>query len=174
MPDAPIAIRPGRPPDEDALLALFDEAVAWMIARGQTGQWGDQLFSARPEGRRRVHEMAVHEGLWIAELDGVPVGALIVGARHPHVPPIDRPERYVELLISSRAHAGEDIGGRLVRHADALAAAAGVPVVRVDCWAGAPSLVAWYERQGFVRAGTFDYHGWIGQIFEKPVPAAPD
>ena len=58
MPDTPIAIRPGRPADEDALLALFDEAVAWMIARGQTGQWGDRLFSERPESRGRVHEMA--------------------------------------------------------------------------------------------------------------------
>ena len=171
MPDTPIAIRPGRPADEDALLALFDEAVAWMIARGQTGQWGDRLFSERPESRGRVHEMAQHAGLWIAELEGTPVGALIVGERHAHVHPIEGPERYVELLISSRAHAGEDIGGRLVRHALALAAAAGVPVLRVDCWAGAPSLVAWYERQGFVRAGTFDYHGWIGQIFEKPIPA---
>ena len=54
------------------------------------------------------------------------------------------------IQLHAVAHAGEDIGGRLVRHADALAAAAGVPVVRVDCWAGAPSLVAWYERQGFV------------------------
>jgi hypothetical protein len=74
-------------------------------------------------------------------------------------------------LISSRAHAGNDVGGRLVRHADALAAEARVPVLRVDCWAGAPTLVGWYERQGFVRAGMFDYHGWMGQVFEKPIPA---
>jgi hypothetical protein len=46
-----------------------------------------------------------------------------------------------------------------VRHADALAAQARVPVLRVDCWAGAPALVGWDERQGFVRAGMFDYHG---------------
>jgi GNAT superfamily N-acetyltransferase len=168
----PIEIRKGSPADEPALLALFDEAVAWMVARGQTGQWGDRPFSERPETRKRVHEMAQHAGLWIAERDGAPVGALIVGAHPDHVHAIDRPEMYVELLLSSRAHAGNRIGARLVEHADVLAEEAGVPVLRVDCWAGAPSLVRWYEAQGFVRAGTFDYHGWIGQVFEKPIPAA--
>ena len=117
-----------------------------MVARGQSAQWGDRPFSERPETRKRVHEMAQHEGLWIAERDGAPVGALIVGARPAHVHPIGARELYVELLISSRAHAGNDIGGQLVRRADALAAEAGVPVLRVDCWAGAPTLV------GLVRA----------------------
>ena len=42
---------------------------------------------------------------------------------------------------------------------------AGAAVLRVDCWAGAPPLVAWYERQGFRRSGRFDVRGWIGQVF---------
>ena len=42
---------------------------------------------------------------------------------------------------------------------------AGAALLRVDCWAGAPPLVAWYERQGFQRTGTFDVGGWIGQVF---------
>jgi len=168
---ATIDIRKGSPADEQMLLRLFDEAVEWMVARGQSAQWGDRPFSERPETRARVREMAQHEGLWIAERDGAPVGALIVGARPAHVHPIGARELYIELLISSRAHAGDGIGGRLVRRAEALAAAAEVPVLRVDCWAGAPTLVAWYERQGFVRAGMFDYHGWMGQVFEKAIPA---
>jgi len=43
--------------------------------------------------------------------------------------------------------------------------AAGAGVLRVDCWAGAPALVARDERQGFERSGTFDVDGWIGQVF---------
>jgi hypothetical protein len=38
-----------------------------------------------------------------------------------------------------------------------------------DCWAGAPDLVAWYERQGFIRSDTFTVEvrgGWHGQVFE--------
>jgi GNAT superfamily N-acetyltransferase len=160
-------IRQGTPDDEDALLSLFDEAVAWMVARGQTGQWGDRPFSERPETRARVREFAEHPGLWLAERDGEPIGALIVGVHPPHVEPIDRSELYIELLISSRRRAGNGIGARLVRLADDIAVERGVDVLRVDCWAGAPTLVAWYEAQGFVRSGMFDVRGWKGQVFEK-------
>jgi GNAT superfamily N-acetyltransferase len=167
-----IGIRRGTPGDYDALVGLFDEAVGWMVARGQEGQWGSRPFSERPGTRRRVRTMADHEGLWIAESAGEPVGALIVGARPPHVHPIGRAEFYIELLISSRAHAGRGIGARLVRLAGELAAQRGVEVLRVDCWAGAPTLVAWYERQGFERSGTFDVGGWEGQVFEKVLAGA--
>jgi GNAT superfamily N-acetyltransferase len=160
-------IRPGTPDDEAALLALFDEAVAWMVARDQPGQWGDRPFSERAETRARVHEFATHDGLWMAERDGDPLGALIVGVHPPHVEPIDRSELYIELLISSRKHAGNGIGARLVRVADDIAVERGVEVLRVDCWAGAPTLVGWYEAQGFVRSGMFDVRGWKGQVFEK-------
>ncbi len=36
-------------------------------------------------------------------------------------------------------------------------------------WAGAPPLVAWYERQGFARSGTFEVTGWKGQVFSMEV-----
>jgi GNAT superfamily N-acetyltransferase len=162
-----LTIRQGSAADEGVLLALFDEAVAWMVARGQEGQWGDRPFSERAETRRRVREFADSEGLWIAERDGEPVGALIVGVHPPHVEPIEPSELYIELLISARKHAGNGIGARLVRLADDLAVRRGVEVLRVDCWAGAPTLVAWYEAQGFTRSDTFDVRGWKGQVFEK-------
>jgi GNAT superfamily N-acetyltransferase len=166
---AALALRPGGPDDFAALLALFDEAVAWMVARGQPGQWGDRPFSERPEAIARVREFAAEPGLWIAERDGAPVGALILGAHPPHVEPVAVPEVYIGLLISSRAHAGNGIGARLVRHARDVAVDRGVDLLRVDCWAGAPTLVGWYERQGFRRSGTFDVGGWIGQVFEMPL-----
>src|SRR4051812_7735247 len=91
----------------------------------------------------------------------------MAGEPPPHVEPIDRSELYVELLISSRRHAGNGIGARLVRLADELAVERGVEVLRVDCWAGAPTLVGFYEAQGFARSGVFDVRGWKGQVFEK-------
>jgi hypothetical protein len=49
----------------------------------------------------------------------------------------------------------------------AEARAHGSEILRVDCWAGAPGLVSWYERQGFTRSGTFTMsNGWRGQLFE--------
>jgi len=164
-----MTIRPGGPGDAKAVLDLFDEAVAWLVARGQTGRWGTEPFSAFERRIERVREWAGGEGLRIAEISGVPVGALVLGSRPPWVEPAASPELYVEALVTSRSHAGQDIGAALIRRAVAETRAAALTLLRVDCWAGAPPLVAWYERQGFTRSGSFDVDGWQGQVFSRRV-----
>lgn len=152
------------------MLALIDEAVAWMVARGQTEQWGSIPWSERPAASRRVHEMAGHD-LWVA-LDGDRVvGAVVLGDRPAHVAPVPAREAYVELVVTSRAHSGKGLGGALLDVARAHAAEHGAELLRVDCWAGAPPLVRWYERQGFQPTETFDVDGWVGQVFEQSLVA---
>jgi GNAT superfamily N-acetyltransferase len=158
-------IRPGGPEDAATVLALFDEAIAWLVARGQTGQWGSTPFSEIDARVAAAAEWAAGGGLRIAEADGQPVGALVLGARPAHVSPAPAPERYITALVSSRAHVGKDIGAALVHRAIKETRTAGLKLLRVDCWAGAPGLVAWYERQGFRRSGTFTVRGWHGQVF---------
>ena len=160
-----MTIRRGGPADAEHVIALFDEAVAWMVARGQTGQWGERPMSENERMVARVRGWSAGDGLWMAEADGSPAGALVVGERPGHVHPVEDQELYVELLLSSRRLAGRRIGARLIEHAISLARDEGVALLRVDCWAGAPKLVAFYEAQGFVRDGTFDVNGWPGQVF---------
>jgi GNAT superfamily N-acetyltransferase len=164
-----VTIREGRPADAAAVLALFDDAVEWLVERGQTGQWGSEPFSAIEARVAAATEWAAGGGLRIAEHDGTVVGALVLGSHPEWVAPAGEPERYIQALVSSRAHAGQDIGGALVRRAIEEARAAGIGLLRVDCWAGAPPLVAWYERQGFARSGTFEVRGWPGQVFSLGV-----
>jgi ribosomal protein S18 acetylase RimI-like enzyme len=164
-------IRAGSEDDTDWLLSLFDEAVQWMVARGQSGQWGSEPFSRSPRRIAGVGGLIDSGGLRVAECDGEPVAALVVGIAPLHVPPPDRPELYLNLLISSRRHAGNGIGSMLVRHAVAEARAREVQQLRVDCWAGAPTLVRWYRDQGFKPTGIFEVDGWPGQIFAMPLPA---
>src|ERR1700726_1639444 len=99
-----IDIRPGSEADSPVLIELFDEAVAWMVARGQTGQWGEQRVADRPNAAEWVHGLASGGGLRIAELDHVPAGALVVGKAPKHIPDLDRPELYINLIITSRRH----------------------------------------------------------------------
>jgi GNAT superfamily N-acetyltransferase len=159
-----LSIRQGSAPDAEIVLALFDEAVEWLVARGQTGQWGTEPFSAVDRRVSAVKDWSAGGGLRIAELEGEPVGALVLGPRWEWVEPVERPELYVMALVTSRRFAGRDVGGALVRRAVEEARDGGAELLRVDCWAGAPALVAWYERQGFVRSGTFEVTGWQGQV----------
>jgi RimJ/RimL family protein N-acetyltransferase len=163
-----LSIRVGGSEDEPILLGLFDEAIAWLVARGQTGQWGSAPYSSRPAGIEQVHRLAGDEGLRIAERAGQPVGALVIGPAPGYVPPADCEELYIQLLLTSRAHAGQQIGTRLIERAVTEARQRACEQLRVDCWAGAPGLIAWYERHGFVRSDTFELNGWNGQIFTMP------
>lgn len=166
---AQIEIREGACADTALVLSWFDEAVRWLVARGQAGQWGSEPFSDRADAVQRVRGLAASGGLRIAEIDSEPVGALVLGSAPAHVTPAERAELYIVLLLTSRRHAGRQIGAALVRRAVQEARAAGCEILRVDCWAGAPSLVRWYESRGFERTQTFDHNGWIGQVFWMPV-----
>src|SRR5437763_1974785 len=101
------AIRHGSAADARLVLALFDEAVAWLVARGQTGQWGSEPFSAQEIQVARAAEWAAGGGLRIAEdAGGEPLGAMVLGARPAWVSPAPAPELYIEVLVTSRRHAG--------------------------------------------------------------------
>ena len=164
----PLQVRTGHETDAAAVLALWDAAIGWLVARGQTGQWGATPASARPQACDMVREWVAGAGLRVAELGGKPVGASVVTSAHPaYVPPPGRRETYLLFLVADRTRAGLGIGSALARRAAADARAAGSQVLRVDCWADAPDLVAWYERQGFTRSATFTVNAsWRGQMLE--------
>ena len=161
-------MRRGRKADADTILRLWDTAIAWLVARGQTDQWGPEPASAQPRCRDAVQEWAAGQGLRIAELDRQPVGVSVVAESCPnYAPPTELPESYLLFLVTDGAHAGHGIGAALVEQAAVEARANGSQVLRVDCWAGAPALVRWYERNGFVKTDTFTVNDrWHGQIFE--------
>lgn len=164
-----LTVRRGGPSDQALLYELFDEAVEWLVERGQAGQWGETPPSQNEDWRRRIHAIAVDTELWLLEEEGLALGALAVGPAPYYVPVASEPELYIHLLITRRTHKGRDLGGRLLEIAERAAERAGADVMRVDCWAGSPSLLRWYEARKFERCGTFDSGGWPGQIFRRPV-----
>lgn len=165
-------IRPGDMADLPALMAMFDEAVAWMVARGNARQWGTEPWSTQPEKVASVRKRIEEADLWLAELDGVPVGALITDDKPSfYIQPVDEPELFVNLLLVSRRYAGQEVGARLLAHARALATDRGVGLVRVDCYRGEDeSLVRYYERNGFVRTYGFMAGEWPGQVLAQRLP----
>lgn len=165
------AIRPAGPADAEAVLGLFDEAVAWMNAQGNTEQWGTVPWSELPKRRETVEGWCASPGAWIAETPaGRAGGFLAVGAPPAYAPPPPQPgpELYVGALVGSRAADARGYGRALLRHADALAVAAGIRELRVDCFAGRDgSLVRFYESAGYDRDATFHVGDWPGQVLTR-------
>jgi GNAT superfamily N-acetyltransferase len=152
-------IRTGDTSDQPIVMKLFDEAVEWLVARGSSGQWGTGPWSGDPQREERVRGMIEGGDLYVAEVDGGPL---------PDAPPVDEPELYLVLLLSSRAHQGAGIGSRLIEFTLAEARRRGASLVRVDCWSGGDGkLVEYYRSQGFTP--TIEVSVWerTVQVFER-------
>jgi GNAT superfamily N-acetyltransferase len=163
-----ITIRPGGARDFPVLMTLFDDAVQWLAARGSAGQWGSEPWSGNPQREERVRGFTTGGGLFVAEFDGAPVGVTVLGDSLPYAPPVDDPEVYIGLLLTSRAHAGQGIGTRLLDFAREETRRRGIGLLRVDCWAGGDEkLVDYYRRQGFTPTVRVVASERTLQIFEQ-------
>ncbi|WP_206184723.1 GNAT family N-acetyltransferase [Thermoactinospora rubra] len=166
-------IREGGPADVPAVLGMFDSAVAWLVARGRTGQWGERPFTGDPRREAQVRQWASGGGMRIAEIDGTPAGTVTVGEPPSYVAPATRPELYVQALVTDRRFAGRGVGGALLDWALAEARRRGVELLRVDCYAGDDGrLVRYYERWGFEREAPFTVGQWPGMVLRRQVQPA--
>jgi GNAT superfamily N-acetyltransferase len=114
-----------------------------------------------------VREWAAGGGLWLAVAGDEHVGAIVLGDAVDYVPPPDRPELYVQVLLTAPAWRGRGVGARLVDHALVVARRRRAAQLRVDCWDGVPALPAQYERLGFTRVGSFSVGDWPGAILAR-------
>ena len=167
--DSTFELRRAAPKDLDAVLALFDDAVAWLVANGNTGQWGTEPFSQIPARVEKMQSWLAEDGAWVAERDGLGLcGAIILGEAHDFVPAATGEELYVRVLIGSRRPEGKGVGRFLLGFADDEANRLGVPLLRVDCYGGGQGdLVRFYESAGYERTETFKVKEWPGQILER-------
>lgn len=156
-----------------ATLALLDGAVAWLTARGHTGQWGTRPWSSRPPAVERVARYAQEHLLRAAEVDGRVAGVCVLAEERPeYAPPVDERELYLRLLVTDRALSGSGIGAALVDDAVAETRRRGIRLLR-DA-GGEGRLVRRYEALGFTRAQPFtvpqaEGAPWPGQVLERRV-----
>jgi predicted N-acetyltransferase YhbS len=164
-----LTFRTGSPEDTDAIMALFDANVAWLVDHGRTEQWGSEPWSIDSKKVEFVRGMLATGVVTIAEINGEVVGASVVSDRPmPYVPSAEEEERYLKLLIASPAHRGSKIGHQLIQRAREHTVAAGVHLLRVDCWSGGDRrLVDYYIGQGFTPTQEIEVRpGTSVQVFE--------
>ncbi len=169
----------GGPADVPAIMRMLDDAQEWLASLGRTGQWGTDHWSGIPSAVDRFTRLATKGTVWLAEIDGdseperVIGGVLITSTTPPdYVPPAAEPEHYISLLVTARSFAGAGVGAALLAHARTEARAAGIRLLRVDCYDGDDHrLVAYYEKQGFTSVATFTAKNgtWPGRLLMQRV-----
>jgi GNAT superfamily N-acetyltransferase len=163
--------------DTPAVVALYDEAVEWLAARGRCDQWGTTPFSALPSVVTTIRGRVESGNMWLARAGERILGAIVLGDKAPDYidQPADGPEIYITGFITSRAPDARAAGQLLLRHAKATAARSGMSLLRLDCYAGGDgALVRYYESVGFeqVTRFTVELFGapYTGCLLEQRLP----
>ncbi|MGW0757846.1 GNAT family N-acetyltransferase [Streptomyces sp. NPDC002814] len=168
-------IIPAQPSDVSKLLAFREEAAAWLTRLG-SDQW------QRPYPADRLLA-TVEEGTVFMLLDGDATVATITLTAEAEEGlwterELQEPSMFVNKLTVARAHAGQNIGGRLLDWAGERAYSAGAKWLRLDAWTTNTELQQYYLRQGFdhvrtVREGVAvnggpRVSGWLAQRLTGP------
>ena len=155
------------------MLRLYDEAVIWLNARGITEQWGTSPVSSR---LHLVDEIAgfLQHGT-VAEDTEIQGFIAVDFATPDYFPsyagqPTVMDGGYVHTLVARRMPTARGVGADLLRWAERHTQGRGKAYLRLDCWAGNPKLVAYYERKGFMRCGKVTGEDRWEQLFEKRLP----
>lgn len=154
--DTEVTIGVARPDELSAVLALLDEAAAWLRGRG-IDQW-PATFSGDATWRTdRIRSYIEHGLTYIArDQSGRPVGTFtLTPAADPqfaHGWP-DGPEDagYLFRMAVSRTAAGQDLGGRLLDWATREVGRWGKRWLRIDVHRLNPDLHEYYRRHGFIK-----------------------
>ena len=152
-------IRPAHPEEIDVVLDVLADASAWLRARG-VEQW--------PERFERDWLMpAIGRGeTWLAEREGEVIGSLVVQWDDPIFWAGHKADaRYLHRLVVARH--GEGLGAHLLRWAEAHAAAADKPFLRLDCVAWNAPLRSYYERVGYQHVGDVTVGPYTQAQYEK-------
>ena len=161
-------IRPASPADTNALMKLRIEAEEW-LAKAGIDQWRSPGFRDRALAKWQVD---ISEGrTWVVPDDGGEVLGTITLAR-PDVDfwtRADAPDSavYVAKLITARAAAGQQLGGRMLDWAGSVAQSQQLPWVRLDVWRDNTRLQRYYLDEGFehvrTEAPSHRLSGWMAQ-----------
>ncbi len=171
----PWRIRQTTPTDLTAVLQLFDEAVAWLNARGITDQWGTTPVSARPHLVTEVrgyldYAIAAENG---EDENGKLVGFVAVSFTVPEemVPHLSQQAAidgvWVQSLVARRTPAARGAGAALLGWAEQYALTHGKTYLGLSCAASNRRLVEYYEGRGFERVGEVGEIDARGAVFEK-------
>lgn len=179
----PFQLRLATPGDLTRIIALIDEASAWIRRAKNTDQW-QRPWPDRVARDARVRAGVVRGETWIAWDDHTPMGTITIAAQaNPVVwsnlsPHCDLTEDavYAHRLILARKYAGLGLGAELIDWAGLYGQRVfGARWLRVDVWRSNYELHEYYRDRGFLQCGSCADPGYpSGALFQKPVMDIPE
>lgn len=159
------------PADQPRVLQLLRDRAEWIRAKGST-QWAIFLTD---EGERLVNRLIVSKRTWIVTSNGQMVGTFRIDwtdERFWGAKGLDGLAGYVHTLATDRAFAGQRLGARIMRFACEQIVTEGRTLLRIDCAANNPKLIAYYRSLGFQPRETVPAEGfdpdYRAQQLERP------
>jgi ribosomal protein S18 acetylase RimI-like enzyme len=132
--------------DVGAIVAIWDDAGAWMRSRGIVAEQPPRPMHAIVSDRVRGGEA------YLGRVNGETAATITLEWEDDGVwSDLPSEALYVHGLASKRTYAGTGLA--LLRWAERMAAEAGRPLLRLDCRAENLALRAYYERAGFTHRG---------------------
>lgn len=148
MVDVEVELTTATVDDLDAVLELRSKIADWMARRG-VDMW------QTPLRRELLAGWIEQSALWVCRDGDRIVGTVALLEGDPEFWGDDRtPARYVHLLMVDRAHAGRNLGGRILACAEQLAQADGARYLRLDAATTIEPLQLGYDERGYVAAGS--------------------
>jgi hypothetical protein len=143
------------------VLAVLDEAAAWLQGRG-VGQWPPRFEQSWVEG-------AVERGeTWLAIAGERVSGTVTLDVSDPVWDGVPGAALYIHRMAVRRSAAG--LGAVILGWAAGVARRQGRTALRLDCVASNGRLRAYYEKAGFAHCGDVTVAGAPGQrLDEGPV-----
>lgn len=159
-----IDIRPATVETKGEFSSILEEASAWQKARGQEG-WSAPFDDAWMLPRIERGE------LFLAYLDGEPVAAFrILWEDRPFWGEREEGDSiYLHTFAVRRGRAGLGIGEAVIETVASMGRERGRAKARLDCFLSSTSLIAYYERNGFVSVGTTSIDGKTMNLMERGI-----
>ncbi|GGM84170.1 hypothetical protein GCM10012275_63520 [Longimycelium tulufanense] len=152
-----VTIEQAQPRDADQVLALLDEAAAWLRSRG-IHQWPER-FTGRDDWRaKRIRAYIAAGQTYVVRADTALVACFTLSGADPHFAHgwPDGPDNalYIYRMAVRRTWAGLDLGGRILDWAGARATTLDYRWLRLDCHRDNTALQRYYQARGFELVGT--------------------
>ncbi len=152
--------------DSDEILALLRRIAVWLQRKG-LDQW-KQFLEERKGAvilKRRFQEGEVYKILKDGNLSGVFVIQWDDTFWHPMKK--DGLACWIHTMGIDPSIIGKGVGREILAFIEKAAESAGKKYVRLDCNDANGRLCAYYESNGFKKAGTKPWEQWVVRLYEK-------